>query len=109
MEIYFEVHAYSERIIRTTKTYWKKIVTLKHPVMQDCEKEVQVTLKDPEVIKESERDSKVCLYYRKFGKRYICVVVRHENGTGFIISTFPVDEIKKGTVIYEKKQTKTIS
>lgn len=107
MEEYFSVLSKSGRTIRTTKTYWDVIVTIKHPVMEGKEKAVQDTVRDPVVIKQSEKDSHVCLYYRLFGKRYICVVVRHEDGTGYIISAFPVDTIKKGKILYEK--TKSIS
>lgn len=95
------------RKIRTSRAYWDKIVTLKHPVMAGKEKEVAKTIEDPYAVRESERDVNVCLYYRPFGKRYICAVVRHENGTGYIISCYPVDKIKKGKILYEK--TKSIS
>ncbi len=50
------------------------------------------------------KDEKVFLYYKKFAKRFVCVVVRHQNGSGFIISTYPVDKIKKGEIVYEKSK-----
>lgn len=102
---YISVLSKLDRTIRTSKTYWEKIVTFKHPVMDGRLRDVRLTLKEPDVIKQSERDSDVCLYYRLIGKRYTCVVVRHENGTGFIISAFPVDTIKKGIVLYEKDKS----
>lgn len=105
MQDYISVLSKLSRNIRVSKSYWVKIVKLKHPVMGDKEKEVKATLKDPILVKESAKDPDVCLYYRTFAKRYICVVVRHENGTGFIISCYPVDKIKEGKTIYEKDKS----
>jgi|SRR3989338_2654688 len=105
MQSYISVHSKLGRTIRTSPNYWDRIVKLKHPVMEGREKEVRAILKDPILIKESARDPDVCLYYRTFAKRYICVVVRHENGTGFIISCYPVDKIKEGKTIYEKDKS----
>lgn len=107
MSIFFAVHSKLNRVIRTTDNYWNKIVTLKHPVMEGKEKEVKQTIADPDIVKESERDANVCLYYIRYAKRYICVVARHENGTGFIISCYPVDKVKEGKILYEK--TKSLS
>lgn len=93
MEEYISVLSKLGRTIRTSKTYWQKIVRLKHPVMEGKEKEVKETLENPWIVKQSDKDENVCLYYRPYNKRYICVVVRHENGKGFIISTYPVDTV----------------
>lgn len=105
MEEYFKVTSKLGKTIRTSLTYWQKIVTIKHPVMSGREREVKRTLVDPEIVKESQRDRSVCLYYRRFRKLYVCVVVRHENHRGFIISTYPVDKVKYGKTLYEKAQT----
>lgn len=105
MTDYLSIVSKLGRTIHTTKTYWDKIVNLKHPVMFGKEKEVLAVLKDPVLVKQSERDENVCLYYRVYGKRYLCVVVRHENGTGYIISCYPVDKIKKGKMLYEKAKS----
>ena len=102
MPEYFEVLSKLKRRIRTTKSYWIKIITLKHPVMAGKESQVKKTLADPDIVKESEKDKSVLLYYKKFAKRFVCAVVRHENGSGFIISCYPVDKIKKGKVIYKR-------
>lgn len=92
------------RKIRTSKTYWDKIVSLKHPSMLGKVKQVTETLENPEIVKKSKKDAYVCLYYRKMEGRYICVVVKHENGTGYIVSFYPVDKIKKGETVYEKNK-----
>jgi len=102
VEYHFEVLSKLNRKIRTTTRYWQKIVTLKHPVMAGQDNKVIKTLKYPDTVKLSEKDDKVFLYYKKFAEKYICVVVRHEDGKGFVISTFPVDKIRIGTKVYEK-------
>lgn len=110
MTVYFSVRSKFGKEIRTTKTYWTKIVTLKHPVMIGKEDIVKNTLIDPDYIVETEHDTFVCTYYKLYSKRYICVVVRHENGTGFIITTYPADVVKKGKRVYEKtKKAQAVS
>lgn len=105
MSYYFQVISKLGRTIRTTNQYWNKIITIKHPIMTGQEEKVIETLKKPLVIRKSEKDANVCLYYRKYIRRYICAVVRHENGTGYLISAYPVDKIKKGVIIYEKNKS----
>lgn len=107
MEDYIIVLSKLSRTIRTSKKYWQKIVTIKHPVMFGKERHVIKSLEDPVLVRQSDKDQDVCLYYGSYGKRYICVVVRHEDGTGFVISCYPVDKIKKGKILYEK--TKSLS
>ena len=104
MSKYFEVLSKTGKIIRTSESYWKKIVAFKHPVMKGKKRFVKKAIEEPDAIKQSEKDENVFLYYRKFIRRYVCVVVRHENGGGFIISIFPVDVVKKGKIVYEKSK-----
>ena len=83
-----------------TRRYWEYIVTIKHPVMQGKEQEVQRTLHEPEVVRRSISDPKVFLYYLGSGKYYVCVVVRHDNGTGFLITAYRTDKVKEGEPIW---------
>ena len=41
------------------------------------------------------------------GKNYLCVVVRHENGQGFIITIYITNKIKEGTQIWQKQKNKS--
>ena len=43
----------------------------------------------------------VYLYYSSYGRYYLCVVCRHLNGEGFIITAYLTDQIKKGVTVYE--------
>jgi len=92
----------SGKLLRTTKKYWMKIVIVKHPALKGKEQYVQDTLDNPDIIKESVGDKQVLLYYKKYKKKYhICAVVRHENGKGFLITSYITDRIKEGTIIHK--------
>lgn len=88
--------------IRTTTAYWKKIITEKHPSMQGREQEVQGTIARPEEIRRSKRDPNVFLYYRSVDSHHICVVARHEDNEGFIVTTYPTYRIVEGEQVWPK-------
>ncbi len=87
-------------LVRTTKSYWEDIVNYKHPVMKNKVNLVINTLKDPLMIRKSKNDSSVFLYYSSENTHYICVVVKHLNGNGFIITCYRTDKIKIGEKIW---------
>lgn len=97
-ELLFTVDTPLATTIRTTRTYWTYLVNIKHPVMRGKAKLVQRTLQHPNEIRQSKTDPDVHLYYQKEpGTPYhICVVVKHLNGEGFIITTYRTDRIKEG-------------
>lgn len=92
--------------LRISSSYWEKIITIKHPIIAGKEKEVQMTLESPEIIRVSNSDEKVFLYYRTYGKNYLCVVARHQNGNGFIITVYITAKIKEGKLIWQKQEKK---
>ena len=100
--VYFTVKDCFGRKIHTTKNYWRKIVNVKHPIVFEKEDEVKKTLNIPDFVKRSSQDLKVYLYYKKKGKYYLCVVARHEDGSGFIITAYIARSIAKGEVVWEK-------
>lgn len=63
---------------------------------------IKETLYDPEIIRLSKWDENVYLFYRKLEKYYICVVIRVENSTGFVITTYMTNKIKIGREIWKK-------
>ena len=95
-DIYFEVVSYLNKNISITKNYWNKIVQTKHKIIKGKEENVKKALIEPEEIRISKKDSTVFLYYKKINKHYICVVVKHLNGDGFIITTYITSKIKIG-------------
>ena len=97
----FEVVSKMGKKISTTKEYWDFIVTIKHPIMEGKEKEVQEALKEPDEVRKSKKDKSVYLYY-KGGKIITCVVCKHLNGAGFIITAYQTEKIKEGKLVWKK-------
>jgi len=96
MDLHFQVTSKLNKKIRVTKEYWNKIVETKHRIMKGKEDIVKATLENPEQIRRSRKDLNVYLYYRKINENYNCVVAKHLNGGGFIITTYITDRIKAG-------------
>ncbi len=95
----FQVKSALSKQIKTTQEYWRKITVIKHPSIKGKEKEAQKTLSSPDTVRVSNSDKKVFLYYKKYRKNYLCVVARHENGNGFIITVYITNKIKEGKQI----------
>ncbi len=95
MSYYIEMVSKLGRRIRVTKRYWDYIVA-KHESVEFLEEEVKGTLINPETVRVSKEDPDVYLYYSRYGKYYLCVVCKHLNGEGFIITAYLADKIKRG-------------
>ncbi|MEA3464318.1 MAG: DUF4258 domain-containing protein [Patescibacteria group bacterium] len=102
----FQIKSVLNKQIKTTRDYWQKITAIKHPSIRDREEEAKETLKSPDIIRVSNSDKKVFLYYKKYHKNYLCVVVRHQNGQGFIITVYITNKIKEGKQIWQKQESK---
>lgn len=100
MSFYIDVISKLGRRIRTTRRHWEHIVN-KHESIIGLEKEVKATLVNPIYVRLSKEDEMVYLYYAHYGKYLMCVVCRHLNSDGFIITAYLTDSIKKGVAIYE--------
>ncbi|MBI5186605.1 MAG: DUF4258 domain-containing protein [Nitrospinae bacterium] len=98
--LYIEVISKLGKHIRTTKRHWDYI-TSKHESIIGMEKQIEETLKNPVYARLSKEDKEVYLYYAACGKYFMCVVCRHLNGDGFIITAYLTDNIKKGVAVYE--------
>jgi hypothetical protein len=89
--------------IRTTRQYWHLIVSTKHPDMEGRLDLVKQSLEDPEIVVLSIADTTVYLFYRAFGpKRWVCSVAKRLNGTGFLVTAYVTDSIKKGQEVWHK-------
>ena len=101
--LYFEVITPLAFTVRVTLSYWELIVTIKHPVMANRDKEVKETLENPDEIRVSHSDSKVFLFYKaQRPDGWICAVTKRLDGEGFLITTYPTDAIKEGERIWPK-------
>ena len=101
--IYFEVTSKLDKRVYVTTSRWELIIKTKHLEMEDKEKEVKGTLTNPDEIRQSVSDDSVYLYYKKYGKLSLSVVVKHKNGEGFIITAYFTDRIKEGKQFYKGK------
>lgn len=102
---YFKVRTPFGVTVRTTKEYWNRIITTKHPSIARHESNVKETLKDPDQIRKSKQDPRVYLYYKSIGKVYVCAVADHvTKSEGYIITSYLTDRIKEGEQIYVKDQ-----
>ncbi|MEW6419680.1 MAG: DUF4258 domain-containing protein [Nitrospirota bacterium] len=101
-DIYFEVKTQSGKIIRTTRSHRELISKLKHPEIEGKESEVQKCLSEPIEIRRNSEDTNVYLYCSPHMTYYICVVVRHLNGDGFIITAYITDKIKEGESVWKR-------
>ncbi len=93
---YFEILTPLGVMVRTTAVYWARIVTFKHPVMRGKEDLVKRTLGNPAEIRRSQKDPQIHLYYAPDPPYHICVVVRHLDSEGFIVTAYRTDSIKEG-------------
>lgn len=89
-------------VVRCPRAYWEFIVTEKHPVLAGREREVRAALSDPDEIRRSRKDPQVFLFYRGAAPRWLCVVVRREDGTGLLITAYPTDTVKAGEVVWTR-------
>ncbi len=100
-EIYFEVVTPLEIKVRTTKQYWQYVSNVKHPAMKGKEEIVKDVLSNPEEIYRSKIDQSIYLYYKRFDRTY-CVVVKHINNEGYLITAYPTYKIKEGVKIWKR-------
>ena len=100
MRSFIEVVCKLDKRIRVTKRYWDTIVK-KHESVAGLGEQVKGTLRNPQYIRTSKEDEKVLLYYAPHREYFLCVVCRHLNGEGFIITAYLTDRIKKGAMVYE--------
>lgn len=102
MAIYFEVITCLQKRIRVTESHWILITQRKHPEILGLEGVVQSTLINADMIRVSQEDAGVFLYYHRYKKYYLCVVCRHLNEEGFIITCYLTDKLKEGHEIWRK-------
>ena len=102
-DILFEVSTPLGFRVRTTRSYWMLISTIKHPVMAGRENDVIDALEKPDEIRVSKRDEAVYLFYKSERlNRWVCAVAKQLNGDGFLITAYPTDAIKEGVRIWPK-------
>lgn len=102
--LHFRVISKLEKKLQVTKAYWHRIASVKHPSIRSKEQDVRETLQNPDIVRRSKTDENVFLYYKRYRRHYLCVVARHKNGNGFIITVYMTNKIKEGKLIWQKRQ-----
>jgi len=98
----FEVKSKVGRTIRVTESYWETISKRKHPSVAGMVKEARLTLAEPDEVRRSRFDTSIYLYYRRLDDTLICVVAKHLNEEGFVVTAYLTDKIKRGESIWKK-------
>jgi hypothetical protein len=88
MSFHLSANSKLGRTIRVTQAYWDYIVSVKHSEVVGLEAEVLQALSSPSEVRRSKKDPFVYLYYRPIGNKFICVVTKHLNGEGFIVTVY---------------------
>jgi len=95
---------YQNRSIRLTDERLAHI--LDHLEMVELESQIPTVLQEPQVVRQSNSDSQVQLYYRYYeqtmvGAKWLCVVVKHLSDDAFIITAYLTDKLKQGVDLWQ--------
>lgn len=101
-----EVVSVLGKSIRITQKYWDHIVQHKHPELNGRIRETLSALHDSNEVYQQEEGGDIHLYYRQHDHYTLCVVARHLNGDGFIVTAYLTTQAKrKGIMIWKKNTT----
>ncbi len=81
--------------IRLSETRWTLICTRKHPELAGRQVLVARPIHDAVFVRRSRYDSSIYLYYLAYNEYWLCVVCRIENGTGYVVTAYLTDRMKK--------------
>ena len=81
---------------------------LEHPEMEGQETRIAETLRQPEVVVQSNTDPDVRLYHRSYdtatlGRKYLCAVVKWRRDDAFLITAYFTDRTKRGVVLWPSR------
>lgn len=76
----------------------------RRPEMQNQLDRLEETLAKPDVVRESDQDSTVHLYYREYAstpvsEKYLVAIVKIDSASPFVITAFFTDRIQTGSTI----------
>lgn len=65
------------------------------------------TLLNPDLVIQLNWDETVSLSYRfyrgtRIGDKWLCIVVKHDGDDAFVLTAYPTDRLKEGTLIWKK-------
>ena len=91
--------------VRITKTYWDYVLYTKHrEAIHELSAELlKITLTNPGFVISTLEESVVQFYHQMEDSRFFCVVVRHLNGDGFVITSYITRQPKRNNKILWRK------
>ena len=99
----FEVTDVFGKRIRSSKQYWEKIRTEKHQELKYGIGEIKLALQKPDSVFRSVKDGTILLYRKKINDDILIVVVKHLNGSGFLVTVYQTKKvIEKGEKLWPK-------
>ncbi len=104
-DVLFEVTDIFQRKIRTTKSYWEKIKSVKHRELKYDTEEIKKVLTKPLEVRRSVTDATIFLFAKQVRKYDILIVaVKILNGEGFIVTAYQTKVYKqKGELLWPKQ------
>jgi len=97
---YIEITSKLGKRIRITDSYWEYIARVKHREMVALKEAVAKALRLPFEVQRSQKDPSVHLYYGRYEDKMLCVVARHLNEEGFIITAYLTRKIGRGQLVW---------
>ena len=97
---YVEVKSKLGKSIRITDSYWEYIARIKHREMASLKGAMLEALKLPFEVRRSQKDPSVHLYYQRHEDKLLCVVARHLNEEGFIITAYLTRKVGRGRLVW---------
>ena len=86
-----------------TRNRWREIVRFKHPALAGKQELVRNCLREPEVIRASNKDSAVHLFYRTEERGHLCVVVGGDDpDERFVITAYFTQGMKRGQELWTR-------
>lgn len=105
----YEIKSILNKWIRLGKNYWIYISHVKHEDIKEQLDNVFKTILNPCAIYQDSQDKQIFTYYYKINKHWFCVVVKHLNGGGYVITVYMTSKTKRqGNLIWQKNKTKKL-
>ena len=78
-----------------------------HPEMEGLEREIEMTVQEPELVVQSISDPEVELLYRfhddtLFGSKWMCVVVKYMISGAFVLTAYLTHKPKRGEYLWPR-------
>jgi len=80
---------------------------LQHPEMTGVEDQLEITLRDPELVIRQSSDPRITLSYRfrrgtLVGDKWLCVVVKYIETDAFVLTAYLTDKPKQGDRLWPR-------